>query len=827
MSLRAMALLIVLLSAGPLRAAEPLYLHEPFDRITLNEQNDNAVLVVRPMDLPDRKLPQEPASTDTLKFRLLDAPQKLYELQWQHIAKVELFETMLLDEAKGLVAKGQFGAAYDSFRVLRTRYPKLPGLEAAYEACLLAEALQAQRDGKYDKALTSLLALRDRRSKVPELPAALSATVEKLVEKHVADEDYTGARRLLEELAGWDPEQTLGPKYQAQFQKQAAELVQQGKKAVGANDYRQADQAVRRAQQIWPESAGLKELASQVHAKYPRLVVGVSVPAERPDPNSLTDWAARRAGRIVARPLVLYAGPGAQGGNYSSPVGQIEVDKSLRRVEVRLRNDVRWSKGDGLLTGFDAARALVARCDPTEPGYLPGWSDLLQQVRVYDIWRVEVGLQHACPRPEAFLASVLRPYTDPALLSEPGVGCGPYVFDRRGEEVTYLANDRHPGKPGRPREIAEVCLSKPGTALAALTRGQIQAIDRLCPWELGAAKGLKQVSVQAYAVPTVHCLLPNLKRTLPGDRRFRRAVVYGIDRSAILGRLTAGQTVPGCAILSGPFPAARGGESFGYASDEAIAPRPYDPRLALALAAQAVPAAATVTASQTTPTASGAADSAPPASGPPESAAKPDETAAGTKPAPSAEPAKDQESPKAGPPPKAPEPVVPLVLGHPAEPVARRACGLIRQHLALAGIQVTLRELKPGEEAAAFDQVDFLYAELLLWEPLVDARRLLGSDGLLGQSSPPLDLALRQLERATQWNQACAALRQIHRLVHEEAAVIPLWQLTEHRAVHDSLQGLPSAPVSMYDEVQQWQIQSNEPAQSKPAAAKPTEPKAS
>ncbi len=766
--LAAFCLLIVLAESAPLEAQTPLYLQEPFDRITLNEQNDNAELIVRTLDLPDRKLPQSPAPTDTLKFRLLDAPQKLYELQWQHIVKVQLFETMLLDEARNLVEKGHFGAAYDYFRVLRARYPKLPGVEAAYDACLLAEARQAHRDQKYDAALVSLLALRDRNPKLPELPTALTVTVEKLVEKHVAAECFSAARRLLEQLAAWNPDQPLVAKYQAQFQQQTADLLSQAKAALQAGKHREADQTLRRARQIWPKASGLKELAQQVHAKYPRAVIGVSTPAENLDPQSLDDWAARRAGRMVARPLVLFAGPGAQGGNYLSPVGHVELDKSLRRVEIRLRNDVRWSRGEGVLTGFDAARALLAMSDPAKPEYLPGADDLLERIQVYDVWRVEIGLRHASPRPEAFLSAVLQPYTDPALLAESRLGCGPYLLDsRRDNEVTYVANDRHPGKPMRPKELTEICFREPGKALAALNQGQIQAIDRLCPWELGAARALKHVNVQVYAVPTVHCLLPNFRRPLPADRRFRRAVVYGIDRETVLNRLTAGQKLQGSQLLSGPFPTAQGNESFGYASDESIAPRPYDPRLALALIAQATQAGR-------------------PASG---GAAQEDDS------------------------PKAQVASVPVLLAHPAEPVARRACELIRQQLALAGIQVTLKEIKPNGGLAALDEVDLVYAELLMWEPLVDARRLLGADGRLGTCSPHVDLALRQLDQATQWPQACNVLRHIHRLVHQEATVIPLWQLPEHCAVHESLQGLPAAPVSTYDEVQQWQLSFSDPSQ--------------
>ena len=46
------------------------------------------------------------------------------------------------------------------------------------------------------------------------------------------------------------------------------------------------------------------------------------------------------------------------------------------------------------------------------------------------------------------------------------------------------------------------------------------------------------------------------------------------------------------------------------------------------------------------------------------------------------------------------------------------------------------------------DDVDLLYAELYAWEPLVDAQRLLGNNGLAGGCSLYMGLALRQLDQA-------------------------------------------------------------------------------
>ena len=109
--------------------------------------------------------------------------------------------------------------------------------------------------------------------------------------------------------------------------------------------------------------------------------------------------------------------------------------------------------------------------------------------------------------------------------------------------------------------------------------------------------------------------------------------------------------------------------------------------------------------------------------------------------------------------------------------------------------------------------MDLVYAELTVCEPAIDARRILGEDGLAGGCSPYVTLALRELGLASDWNQARARLREIHRLVHDEAGVIPLWQLSEHFAHHESVQGATGPAAYLYENVHQWQANFTYPSQ--------------
>ncbi len=129
------------------------------------------------------------------------------------------------------------------------------------------------------------------------------------------------------------------------------------------------------------------------------------------------------------------------------------------------------------------------------------------------------------------------------------------------------------------------------------------------------------------------------------------------------------------------------------------------------------------------------------------------------------------------------------------------------------GIPVRLDELPAGVPARLNDKIDLLYAELAMWEPVVDARRLLDRDGLAGSCSPYMSLALKQLEQAADWPAVGLKLRQIHQLAHAEVAIVPLWQLSDFFAYRRTLSGLGPRPVTLYQHVESWKVQFQDPTE--------------
>jgi ABC-type transport system substrate-binding protein len=741
---------------GLLAAEEPLFEQEPYDQITLDENNDNAVLKVKPLDFPDRRVPADPRADAKLIVRLLERPEQKYELRWYSIDKVELFEQLVLQKANELVAAGKLEEAYDYFQFLLEKDPSLPGLERSWQDYLFAEGGDSFRGGRHDRALAMLRELYAKAPKREGLDTALGATTDALVKHYLSLENYAAARQLLRQLAEQYPKHPTVATYVASLTQRAAEAMEKARETGRQEDWSEAHRWCRRAADVWPSLAGLRQMTEAVHKRYPRVVVGAGALSNAPDPAHQADWAARRTGRLLFRTLTEYAGPGVDGGHYECPVGELSLDMLEREMVFEIRPGTHWMPGETELTSYDLSRLLLEMADPGRPALQPEWAALLAGIAVADEHQLTASLSRSHVRPEALLTGVFA--LDPAGADRPELlANGPYRVDSQsdGEVIYHVRPGYFAATTTQPRELVEREFADGARAVRALVRGEVHVLDRVPAWRLDALRGHEDVTVSRYAAPTVHCLVPNLRKAPTSNRTFRRALVYGIYREAILERLTGGSPLAGCQVLSGPFLAGESAaDPLGYASDPSVTPRPYDPRMAIALATAGLKEVAKA-----------GGDEAPSPAKPP-----------------------------------------PLVLARPPGEIPRIACTEIRRHLKLIGLEVELKEIIDGVPDRIPADVDLMYAELALWEPVVDARRILGEGDIGGACNPYVGLELRRLDRADDWKSVHAHLRRIHRLAHDDVTVVPLWQLVDHFAYRNSLKGIGAKPVSLYQNVEQWQL---------------------
>lgn len=733
----------VLLVAG-VCAADPLYLTRPFDEITLDENNAGVRLKVQPLALPGRKLPDPADRKDDLEIELVDRPGERFRLGWNNIAGIRFFEEMVLAEAQALIKDERFDEAYPYFQFLETKFPKTPGLKDAVENYLWAQIAGELKNGRNDAALALLVELHQRNPQRPGLSAALERVTVTLVEKHLAEENHRAARGLLRNLTQRYPAAaaTAAP-YETQMRDKAAARLETARQALAAGKFREAHQAARQALGIWPEVEGGRALAQEIHRKYPSISVAVTSLPEGAARSVAGDWAARRTQSLLAPRLFEKTSPAIDSSGYRSSFGEIVKEKNPRQIVFRLRPGTRWPHTDRPLTAHDVARWLLAASDTPHSSFDPAWAGWLASVAVRKDSEVLIELARPPLAPEA-------------LLHAATVAAGPFRVDAQvPEQIVFVRQaTTHGGDAAPLSEVVERAYADSSAALEGLRRGEVSVVDRISPWELKSLASNKEIAVGRYALPSVHLLVPNPRRPLAANRTLKRAILYGIDRQSILRlALLDGRTIAGCQCLSGPFPRGEvNNDPHGYAYDEEVPVRPYDPGLALALAGISSPQSQ---ADQKT----AAADTAKP----------------------------------------------PLVIAHRAEPIARVACQSIARQLQSVGIPVTLRELPAAQPVG--DDHDLLYVELPIEEPLLDVWRLFGPQGIAGAPSPAMLATLRELESAADVFQAAEKLRAIHRLAAAELPVIPLWQLVDHFAFHPAIKGLAPRPVSLYQDIDQWQVE--------------------
>jgi ABC-type transport system substrate-binding protein len=732
-------------------AADPLFLQPPFDEIKLDEDNGGVVLRVKSLDLPGRKLPPEAERVMDLEIELLERPGEKFALPWMNIASVKFFEQLVLAEADQVMKEGRFDDAQPYYVFLEGKYPQTPGLKDSVELFLWQQILAAFRAGKHDETLALLVELHGRNPQRTGLANAYQRVTVELVKRNLAAENYRAARGLLRNLGTRFPEfkeTTLVP-YEGQLTQQAQTLLNQAQAANAAGNLRAAHEAVTRALDIWPAVAGGRELALAVHEKYPVVGVAVSSPGDGRLPQRIDDWAAARAARLVGRPLAERSAPGAEGGPYQSPLGELTRGAEPGRLMLRIKPDLKWSVPARGLTAHDVARSLLAQADASNAAYDPVWASQLSSAVAGSRSEIELTLARPQPLPEASLRL--------PLMQSANLPLGPYKLESHTPAIARFV--REPGYfatgAKQPGEIIERVYPDAAAALRGLRRGEVSMIDRVNPWDIATFAATGGVTVKPYALPTVHVLVPNPARPLMNQRAMRRAILYGIDRPTILQRgLLGGGNVPGCEVVSGPFPKGATTDDFADAYNDKVEVRPYEPGTALVLARLAR-----------------------------------DEVSA--------------ESPTS-------ESAAPLVLLHPPSPVARVACQSLARQLAAIGLAIGLREETAGQPPAPWD---LRYAELSIREPAADAWRLLGPQGATGACSPAMLAALRALDAAPTKADAASKLQAIHRLAAAELPVIPLWQIAEHCACHSSLEGVGDRPESLYQNVEQWTLEPRIPTE--------------
>src|SRR5262245_50261996 len=226
-----------------------------------------------------------------------------YEVAWSNIAKVDLYEQMVLAEAGKLAAEGRLDDSYDELAFLLSFYPQTPGLAEGRQNFLYASSAAAFRQQKYDEALAVLEELHAQNPSFragensPTVLQRIGDVADRLIGDAVQKQDYSMARLLLTRLNRQyraDGEAFVR-KWRQQLEEMAVRHRDEAKAHLEGGRYVEAHDQTSLMQAIWPEVVGGQELAADVARRHPLVRVGVEHPAKTFDRLSLADFAARRA----------------------------------------------------------------------------------------------------------------------------------------------------------------------------------------------------------------------------------------------------------------------------------------------------------------------------------------------------------------------------------------------------------------------------------------------------------------------------------------------------------------------------------------------------
>ena len=652
-------------------------------------------------------------------------------------------------------------------------------LPASYQAYLKANAGEAYKAQRYDEALALLWELYGRNPAYKGVDKGLVAVAGKLIDKRFAEGDYAGARGLLVETttklkAAADP---LAATWNEKLSAKATELLAAAQADLKAGRLAEASRACRQALAAAPDVPGGRELAATLRAKNPVVEVGVTALAGRPavegvarsetghntlaetDQNALAEaghntlaetgsdaWVARRTQRLLTRSIAEVTAVSSTGNAYRWPLGAFH--RSGNQATLAVNPKLHWPSGDEPLTGYDVARCLTSPMADS-PASAAGWRDRVAGVGVESIFQVGVDFKQGLARPEPFFESaVFRGATAAS-------GLGPYrVAGADGKENRYRALDGYFAFGAKqPHEIVERLYPNAAAAVAALEHGDVQAVDRLGPGEAAALADETDIVVEPYGVTTLHLLVPNLRRPAMNEPLVRRALAHGLDRNAIFSQqLTRGKPAADNEVIDRLFGKPAAADAGPTLSGTEFR---YDPAAASLLVQFAT-----------------SGGGAPAASPPGDQSTKP--------------------------------PIIELTLALPPDDLARLACGAIQRQLQAARIGVRLRELAPG--AGLDPDADLTYVEWTPIEPAAELPAILGREGPGGGADPLVEQLARDALFAPSTDRANDSLAALDDAISERLLVVPLWRLGEYLAYHRSLHGVGLQPVTLSQNVEQWQM---------------------
>ena len=738
---------------------KPLLEGDPFDLIQMDAANKGVLIRIVAQPFVPKPLPAE----GDLVFEFFRDSESLLQAPYSSIAKYESFNDLLVEEANEFLDAKKYGLAFRNLLYVYDHGGKNDQrLVETLRTVLFQDAKQRFENKEFELALSIFEDLYQKQPnfRVPgikeDLVDIIIACYDGILKQKFEAGEYGAIRKTVEGLKvrygsaavsltkGWDK----------RFDEKADGLLAQAEQLAKEGKGREAHVKARQAERISPGRNRTANVQEELMNEFPLIIVGVSETTDKPDPNKIDDWAARRVGRLTERTLVEITGLSDEGARYEVLNGTINRIDDVGLVYAIDIDPTMKKIGVPPLTAIELANRLLANANPKSETFDPTWQRILKTVELVSSTRVIITLQRPFVRPEALMQVA---YPSSGKLDSDGKPIpaqnGVYTLaNKQNKFTTFEINPLYQiDKSQQHPVIIEQLFRTDSDAVDALIKGEVDVVDRIPPADAARLKAIDNIDVRPYVVPTVHILIPKIRGDLAENYRFRSALSTAIDRqSIVVDIIGGGKKLDGCDPITGPFPL--GGDdndqiSYGY--DLRVKPLQFSEKLAMVLVKLA------------------------------------------------------QNKPGLKEEPKPPS----IVLAHPTSSTARNCAEKIARDWNASGIKTTLRPLPNGVATPPDNQWDVLYAETFIEEPLIDAVRLFGNHGLTNDVSAPVEQSLRNVITSQTWQGASLALRNIHRQISVDLSVIPLFQVKEQYAFRDNVYNIGRNLIHLYQNVERWKIE--------------------
>lgn len=735
----------------PVEMTKPLIDRDPYDLLTVVSSKDGKPLRIRSLNEPAFRAGAAERSGH-ITVELADIPGRKFKIAWQGVVAYQPFPQLLVEEAKKNLSEKNFDLAFRYLQRLNDEYANYPGTERILEELLVQNALERFQAGALDEALGMLEEAKRKFPQKSGIDKSIESVGLRLVQKEIDDRQWQSARTLIQRFEKVYGDQFADSirKWRADLAQRAQQQIDRAQQQIAKQEYRAALEATNLALAIDPTIPAGKEQLEDLIRRYPQVRIATLAAGDAMPPHGTLTWSGRRNKRLLYRDLTEIIGYGPEGGEYISPFGSVIRPVDRFELSIVLRDRLTP------LTGFDLSRQFQ---DPAsqQDEILAELTPLIEKMAVREIRQVDLRLRSPHVRPESLLGFVPRKGDVSQFPIPPN---GPYrplpVNEDRQCFIPEGDSSLTANRP--PSEIQLIPFQTTADAVLALETGDVHMVDRLDPATAVrlSAETPEDLVLDHYRAPTLHVLVPNLNNPHLKNRDFRRGLLYGINRQEILqSRLLGGKELDGCRLVSAPIPNGISPDdpvSYGY--DLSITPRSYEPQMSIALQRLA------------------------------EIKLREDAEASN-------------------------QTVVPLsklVIGHPDSEVSRQTCLAIVQYYKRLGLVCELKTVSPEVTDPAAVEVDLLYVEVQIAEPLVDVPRMFDRYIPLVHQTQYFQLALRQLGQSRSWQDVRERFWSLHRLAHDDLLILPLFQLQDYFVYRRSLGGVGYQPMTLFQQVERWDL---------------------